>query len=365
MKHIIFSNYDDIYNPYYGGGAAIAIHQVAKRLAVKNNVTVFTSKYPGSINEKMDGVNYVRLGLKKAGPKLGQLIFQLLLPFYAWKMQSDFDVWFESFTPPFSTACLQLFSKKRIIGVMHNLIGKDMKKKYHLPFDIMENLGLKTYKEIIVLTNSKKKKLENFGFNGKIYIISNATDFSCELKSGGEKFILFIGRLDINQKGIDLLLDAYGKVANSVKQDLIIAGHGSITEVEKIKKIINMHKISDRVTLAGKISGNVKLEMFANADFLVLPSRFEGQGMTFLEAINCGKTVVCFDIPDLSWMEKSIAEKVPAFSVDKLASAIQKLSHNSMYVRKKEEKIRRLRSKYIFSWDQISFKYEKLFINHN
>ena len=42
-RRIIFSNYDDPKNPFYGGGGARAIHEVAKRLAVRHDVKIITA----------------------------------------------------------------------------------------------------------------------------------------------------------------------------------------------------------------------------------------------------------------------------------------------------------------------------------
>jgi len=120
---IVFSNYDDVNNPYYGGGGAYAIHEVAKRLAKRHKVTVVTGNYPNAKTQFIDSVEYRRIGLSFLEPKLSQLIFHLLLPYYFRK--SSFDVWIESFTPPFSTSFLPFFGRGRVIGLAHMLAGED------------------------------------------------------------------------------------------------------------------------------------------------------------------------------------------------------------------------------------------------
>ena len=157
MKKIIISNYDDVKNPFYGGGGAYAIHELAKRLSSDFDVTVVTAKYPHSKNEIMDGVWYERIGISNAGPKIGQFIFYFLLFFY-FKFKK-FDLWMENFTPPFSTNFLQLFTKKPVVGLVYMLVGEDMKRKYKLPFDLIEKIGIKTYKYFITPTEFAKKKI--------------------------------------------------------------------------------------------------------------------------------------------------------------------------------------------------------------
>ena len=109
-KKIIFSTYDDVDNPYYGGGGAHAISEIAKRLASFFDVTIITANYPGGKNIRKDGIRYKRIGPSFVDPRTGQLIFSLLLPWYA--RHEEYDIWFESFTPPFSTSFVPLFTKK-------------------------------------------------------------------------------------------------------------------------------------------------------------------------------------------------------------------------------------------------------------
>ena len=125
---IIISSYDDLKNPYYAGGGAVVVHEVFKRLKESYKVKVITGKYPGSIDEIVDGVVYERIGTNFFGPRLGQLIFQVILPFYA--LTEKFDLWVESFTPPFSTAFLPLFSKKPVVGLVHMLSAQDMQMSW-------------------------------------------------------------------------------------------------------------------------------------------------------------------------------------------------------------------------------------------
>lgn len=171
---IVFSNYDDIRNPYYGGGGAIAVHEVAKRLAATHTVTVLTGKYPGSTDEIVDGVVYKRVGAHVLDPRIGQLLFHFSLPWFALTMK--FDVWVESFTPPFSTALLPLCTRKPVVGLTHLLGGKAMKLKYGLPFDIPERMGLKVYKHVIVLQDALKLELAQMAPHIQTYVIPNGVD---------------------------------------------------------------------------------------------------------------------------------------------------------------------------------------------
>src|SRR4030066_1313315 len=165
---IIFSNYDDIKNPHYGGGGARSIHEIAKRFAKEFAVRVYTGKYPGCKDEFIDNVYYKRIGTNFSEPRINQLIFTFALWFNV--VRNDYDVWFESFTPPFSVSFLQLFTKKPVIGLVHMLSGKDMKRKYKLPFDLIENIGLRVYKRIVVVNQSFKYVIKNINCKADVKV---------------------------------------------------------------------------------------------------------------------------------------------------------------------------------------------------
>jgi hypothetical protein len=104
-KSIIFSSYDDRRNPWYAGGGALAIHEVAKSLVQEYDIRVITGMYPGAKQEEtIDGVVYQRIGLAFLGPQLGQLAYSLALLWQACSLH--YDLWFDSFTPPFGVSLI-------------------------------------------------------------------------------------------------------------------------------------------------------------------------------------------------------------------------------------------------------------------
>jgi glycosyltransferase involved in cell wall biosynthesis len=62
-----------------------------------------------------------------------------------------------------------------------------------------------------------------------------------------------------------------------------------------------MLKNSGNIEWVGAVRGNEKTGFLGNAQFLVVPSRFEGQGIVVLEEAACGKAVIVSDIPELSY----------------------------------------------------------------
>ena len=251
---IVFSTYDSPGNPFYSGGGAASIHAVAKRLAKDHQVTVVAGRYPhvGSHTE-IDGVSYRRVGLSRLDPRSAQLLFHLILTRFVSRL--SFDVWIESFTPPFSTSCLQLFTEKPVIGLSHLLSGWEMSRKYWgIPFHWMESRGLRTYRWVIVLTDHAAERVRERNPKARLFVISNGVEpistRDPEPLRRGEHF-LFVGRLDILQKGLDLLLDAYAGARHRMSHPLLIVGDGRARTKRRLRKRISELGLSEKIRLLG------------------------------------------------------------------------------------------------------------------
>lgn len=354
-RTIIISSYDNIKNPYYAGGGADAVHKLGKHLTKKYEVKVLTGKYPRYKDKKIDGVVYKHVGASFGGPKVGQLSFFASLPFSV--LNEKFDLWIESFTPPFSTAVLPLFTKKPVIGLVHMLTGADMERKYKLPFSKVEGIGLRVYKYFIVTTKETKEKILSQNKNCNITIIPNGIDIPTSYKKKKPKHILFIGRIEINQKGLDLLVKAYKKVENNISYPLIIAGSGEKKQVTDLSHMIRKLDLSEKVKLVGYVKNEKKKNLLEEAAFVVIPSRFETFCMVVLDAFLYGLPVLSYNIDGLTWVPKNYSMKVKPFSITALSTGLKKLSYDTVSRDKKMKGV----TEYIkqYRWDSVLRDYEK------
>ena len=100
--------------------------------------------------------------------------------------------------------------------------------------------------------------------------------------------ILSLGRL-VEQKGLDVLLDAFARLAGAPR--LLIAGGGPLDKA--LRAQASELEIADRVNFIGIQSNPYAL--MARSDLFVLPSRWEGMGNTIVEAMAAGCPVVASD----------------------------------------------------------------------
>jgi glycosyltransferase involved in cell wall biosynthesis len=348
-KHIIISSYDRPGNPYYNGGGAAVMEQIAVGLAAKYKVTFVTAAHRGPVVRK-ESLHYRELPIGWAGPRGGQLLFHLVLPFLTRRIPHH--LWIENFTPPFSTSFIPLYSDAHVIGVAQSLSGTHMTKTYKLPFFLVERFGLRLYRHLIVLTTADEAKLRRFTSpKATIRVIPNGAPLPDidEQSLGGGDHILFLGRIDVKHKGLDLLISAYQR--SGVKLPLLIAGSGTSSEERKLADLLA--DAGDNIQWVGRVSGPHKEDLLARSAFMVMPSRVEAFGISALEAMSYGKPVVHFDLATLNWLSGNV--RVPPEDMGALSAAICDLTENEQ--RRRNLALEARTGAYLFSEESITERY--------
>lgn len=111
------------------------------------------------------------------------------------------------------------------------------------------------------------------------------------------KKILILSRQD-SHKGLDLISGLASKeLKGSVVE--VYLGNGKMPLREHISLWTNFWRRGMRFRVRGAIVGEEKYARMCSASVLVFPTRFEGFGVPPLEAIYCGTSVVCSDLPVL------------------------------------------------------------------
>jgi len=95
----------------------------------------------------------------------------------------------------------------------------------------------------------------------------------------------FIGRF-VDQKGVDLVVDALPKLLRGTDAQLVVAGDGDPSIVARIEAAVA--KAADRVVLARAASEPLAHRIFAAADVMIVPSRHEPCGLVQMYAQRYG-----------------------------------------------------------------------------
>lgn len=95
-------------------------------------------------------------------------------------------------------------------------------------------------------------------------------------------------------KGHDMVIKAISRLKDQFADiKYVLAGQYDTVEELRIKKLITYYKVSDQVILTGFINEQEFVDHFLMADLFVLPSKKEGFGIVFIEALACGLPVIC------------------------------------------------------------------------
>ena len=225
--------------------------------------------------------------------------------------KSHFDIVHANLFPVLyycSFSARKLKANTKFVYTEHNTDNRRRHIKLLRP---VEKLVYKPYVKVISISNQTQEKLvswlkpkkENLS---KFIVIDNGVNLEAFQKAEAYDKSQFIGQHDSNtivlgmigsfteQKNHEFILEVMQKLPSSYH--LILVGEGPLEE--KIKNKIQVEKIDDRVHLCGFRSDVASI--IKTCDLVVIPSKWEGFGLIAVEAMCCGKRIVCSDIPGLS-----------------------------------------------------------------
>ena len=353
-RKIAYIDLDEIKNPLLGAGQAVATFEVGKRLVQKGHeVTVYCSRYPNSQDRYDEGIYYKHVGVGTSNIKFNNAMFIMLIPFLVQKINADIII--ESFIAPTSTIGTPWYTRTPVIGLPSMFNAEEFTKKYKLPFHIIQNWGVKAYKYFMPYSDIDSMKIKKLNPKIDYKIIPQGVDEKFfNRKRATPQHILFLSRLDIEQKGIDLLLNAYKIIKNQTKYPLVIAGHGP--DEKKISELINKLGLRDQVTMVGSAYGEKKEKLIAQAICVAFPSRHDELSLWALEALASGMPIVAFDLPESKWMQTSAALKVKPFDIEEYGQNLLKIQNQELN-EQLSQNARALAAKY--SWESVCEETEK------
>jgi len=349
-------DFDDIRNPLLAAGQARATVEVGRRLAQMGYViTVLSSRYPGFKDRVEFGMNYRHIGLGSPFIRLNNLFYFFAIPFNVWRARADIIV--ECFTPPISTLLSPIFTRIPVVAIPTMFSAKDYSRKYHFPFHLIERYGCRLYKYFLPYTREIEDRMRRYNPAVISALAPNGVgDEYFRIKRQRSRYILFLGRFDMAQKGIDLLIRAYARVAGSIRYPLRIAGHGP--DQERIYELIKKLHMEKYITVVGPLYGRKKLSALSEAVVIAFPSRHDDFPVFSLEALASGNPLVTFDIHEFSIFGKDISYKAHAFDIEEYARMLMHAVYDKHLVHKRLL-CRRFAGRY--TWDKTAAAYNRFF----
>ena len=181
------------------------------------------------------------------------------------------------------------------------------------PLSFHKRLLLKYCNKIICVSHFTRQQMFKWhNANPAVcYVLNNVIDPFIKLPETFEKPAYLLDRYSLSYN--DIVIFSLTRLASSEKYKghdrvvkaisnlkpafpnirYVLSGKYDKNEEQRVKQLVNELGVTDHVLLTGFINENELTDHFLMADLFVLPSKKEGFGIVFIEALACGLPVIC------------------------------------------------------------------------
>lgn len=170
----------------------------------------------------------------------------------------------------------------------------------------LERVALENARSVASVSRYTSSKInEQVKINGKIFPLpppisgdrflpqAKSVRLVKEYKLEGHKVILTVARLAASErdKGYDSVIKTLPIVAKAIPNvKYLLVGNGD--DLSRVKTLAEKFGVRDKVVFCGFIPDERLVTYYNLCDVFVMPSKKEGFGIVFLEALACGKPVI-------------------------------------------------------------------------
>ena len=291
------------FNPPVVGGIENHLNLLARNLRNRQiDVDVLVSNTICRLSRgNLDGIRIIRV------PQLGRLSAAPInptLPFWLRKLAPNADLL--HFHLPNPTAVMAyLFSglRSRVVVTYHSDIVRQVRlKRIYIPFLHMflrrADIILATSPNYIatskILMRYRHKCIVaplGIDLSRFTNVVSSRIDMQRKETAGDLPILLFIGRFR-HYKGLDVLVESM----RQINAQLWLVGSGPLEG--DVRSMVKKNVLKDKVKFLGNLPEPDLVACLKTCDMLVLPSNFRSEafGIVQLEAMACGKPVICTEL---------------------------------------------------------------------
>lgn len=246
--------------------------------------------------------------------KIFRFFNSFYIPFKIYKMVKDSDLIYQNqLNGAWVSIILKAITKKPLIirtgydAYLFSII--ENKKIWIIQFyKLLTFLALKFSNLYTVTSISDSNFLHSKFNNPKIKITRNWTSVNqvVPINKRLNNKILCVGRL-VEQKNYEYLINEFKLSKNNLEIDIIGEGHLK----SKLLKLSNINQL--KINFIGNVKHDQLLKIYQNYKFYILPSLYEGNPKTLLEAMGSGCIVLASNIENNL---EVISDKVTGFIFD-------------------------------------------------
>ena len=328
-----------LYKDYYPvlGGIENHIRVLAEGLRERGvDARVLVTNTTGqTVEETIAGVPVV-----KTARQINVSSAPVSLPFFPWvrRLETDADIAHAHMPyPPGEVAHLLAGRARRFVVTYHSdIVRQRVLGALYRPFlwQVLRQARLIAVSNPVYIQDSpflrryaEKCRVIHFGLN--LDRFASAPQIEAEAAEwrahyGDRPLLLFVGRLR-HYKGVNVLIDAMQQLPEAAA---LIVGIGPMAEEWQQQAAAS--GLTDRVHFLGEQPDSAVLALYHAADIFVLPStnRAETFGIVQLEAMACGRPVICTELgTGTSYVNQNNVTGlvVPANDAPALAAAVREL----------------------------------------
>ncbi len=332
--------------------------EIYRRLARRHDITLACMRYPGAQDRRINGINYLFLGVESRSLARSVFSYTIKAAQYVKNFGGSYDVIVENFLPatPFFAKYL---TDTPVILQIQGLWGRNHIRKFSvlfgMPLFLVEKFYPLLYERFVFVTDIKMNPFMKR--SGQYRVIPNGIDHEllrCEAQE--DNYILFFSRIDIHQKGLDILVDSFRAISNHHDCDLVFAGYETNSMSSLLERL--PQDLRRRVKFAGFVRGSEKIRLLSRAKIFVLPSRYEAHPISVMEALACGKPVIVSDIPEFKYItDHRVGLTFTNGSARDLADKILLLLENEPLRQSLGPRARSYVSRFL--WDEMAKQFEQ------
>ena len=294
----------DTWFPFIGGGQ-INAWEIARRIAKSNIQIDIITRNNGKDNLKYPkNLKVFKLGSKsKPDNSFSKIVF-LIRSFFFIKSQ-DYDlIHAHAFLPGITARLLMVFKGVPAVFTVH---GTSINTKLSSPISRwLEKFILTQILYSAQITVSRDfLKIKNI--NKQVFYIPNGVDIArfdkVKMSKSGNPTLIFVGRLH-PQKNLDTLINALKIVKESVPNiRLMIVGEGKLKS--ELERQVRDLKLKENIRFLGPKTGSELINLYKSSHAFILPSIYEGQPLTLLEAWAAKLPVIVSKTGDCQYLVKN------------------------------------------------------------
>jgi len=217
---------------------------------------------------------------------------------------------------------LKMTRDKAVLNMMASKADKIIAVSNSIKEDVQKHFKIKDEKIKVIYSGLDKRFFEEQAANAQKIL----SKFGIE-----KKYILFLGTLEPS-KNITRLLEAFKKFKENYQKanskfdyQLVIAGKRGWLSEEYRQMVKDFGLVKD-VVFTGYVVGDELVPLFKGAQFFVMPSLYEGFGMTVLEALATGTPSIISKVSSMPEIAGDAVYYVNPMDTSEIAGAMLKFA---------------------------------------